>query len=312
MEGTGLGLAITKRLVELHGGHLGLESQQGLGSCFYFTLPCVATFETEDVRTSGSVLKTGETARILVVEDDLAAAHLLQSHLVAAGYSVVLCGQPERALEMAVDLQPSAVTMDIMMKPVNGWELLSNLKGDPRTARIPVIMVTVVDQPATGSLLGADEYIVKPVEKATLLGAVQRCLNLRGRIAPVRPILVVEDDASTREFIAELLSKHGYVVSLAPDGAEARVQVATSLPELVILDLILPEVSGFQLLSEWRVDPRTADLPVFVLTSKDLTTQEKDYIRANTGALFQKQEQWQEALIRQLQRAVPPVLTEKS
>ncbi|MFZ1113492.1 MAG: response regulator [Candidatus Acidiferrales bacterium] len=123
---------------------------------------------------------------------------------------------------------------------------------------------------------------------------------------------MVEDDASTREFIAELLSKHGYVVSLAPDGAEARVQVATSLPELVILDLILPEVSGFQLLSEWRVDPRTADLPVFVLTSKDLTTQEKDYIRANTGALFQKQEQWQEALIRQLQRAVPPVLTEKS
>jgi signal transduction histidine kinase/DNA-binding response OmpR family regulator len=312
VEGTGLGLAITKRLVELHGGHLGLESQQGLGSCFYFTLPRVPGFEAETVRTTGSVLKTGETAQILVVEDDLTAAHLLQSHLVAAGYSVVLCGQPERALEMAVDLQPSAVTLDIMMKPVNGWELLSNLKGDSRTARIPVIMVTVVDQPATGSLLGADEYIVKPVEKATLLGAVQRCLNLRGRIAPARPILVVEDDASTREFIAELLSKHGYVVGVAPDGAQARAQVATSLPELVILDLILPEVSGFQLLSEWRVDPRTADLPVFVLTSKDLTTQERDYIRANTGALFQKQEQWQEALIRQLQRAVPPVFTEKS
>jgi len=312
VEGTGLGLAITKRLVELHGGHLGLESQQGMGTCFYFTLPCVAGLEAEKVRTSGSVLRTSETARILVVEDDLTAAHLLQSHLVAAGYGVVLCGQPERALEMAIELRPSAVTVDIMMKPVNGWELLSSLKSDLRTAQIPVIVVTVVDQPATGSLLGADEYIVKPVEKATLVGAVQRCLNLRGRIAPTRPLLVVEDDASTREFIAELLSKHGYVVSVAPDGAEARAQVAASLPELVILDLILPDVSGFQLLAEWRVDPRTADLPVFVLTSKDLTTQEKDYIRANTGALFQKQEQWQEALIRQLQRAVPPVLTEKS
>lgn len=312
VEGTGLGLAITKRLVELHGGHLGLESQQSLGSCFYFTLPSVVGFEAEKVQTGGSVLKTGEIPRILVVEDDLTSAQLLESHLAAAGYGVVLCGQPERALEMATELQPSAVTMDIMMKPVNGWELLSRLKSDPRTAGIPVIMVTVVDQPATGSLLGADEYIVKPVEKATLLGAVQRCLNLRGRIAPVRPILVVEDDALTREFIAELLSKHGYVVSVAPDGANARAQVAESMPELVILDLILPEVSGFQLLAEWRVDPRTADLPVFVLTSKDLTTQEKDYIRANTGALFRKQEQWQEALIRQLQRAVPPVLMEKS
>ncbi|MGH9731171.1 MAG: response regulator [Candidatus Acidiferrales bacterium] len=312
VEGTGLGLAITKRLVELHGGHLGLESQQGLGSCFYFTLPSAPAFETEEIRPSGSTLKSVETARILVVEDDLAAAQLLQSHLAAAGYGVVLCGRPEQALEMAAELQPSAVTMDIMMKPVNGWELLSSLKSDPRTARVPVVMVTIVDQPATGSLLCADEFIVKPVEKAILLSAVQRCLNHRGRVGPARPILVVEDDTPTREFVAELLSKHGYVVSTAPDGAAARAQVAASLPELVVLDLILPEVSGFQLLAEWRLDSRTADLPVFVLTSKDLTAKEKDYIHANAGALFQKGEQWQDALLRQLQRAVAPVFTEKS
>lgn len=312
VEGTGLGLAITRRLVELHGGHLGLESQPGLGSCFYFTLPSVPAFEPAKAGTSGLALSTSGAARILVVEDDPAAAHLLQSHLAAAGYDVVLCGRPEQALEMAAELQPSAVTMDIMMKPTNGWELLSGLKSDPRTARIPVIMVTVIDQPATGSLLGADEFIVKPVEKAILLAAVERCLNHRGQTGPARPILVVEDDIATREFIAELLSKHGYVVSTAPDGAKARAQVATSLPELVLLDLILPEVNGFQLLAEWRVDPRTADLPVFVLTSKELTTKEKDYIHANTGALFQKQGQWQDALMRQLQRAVPPVLTEKS
>ncbi|MFI5126052.1 MAG: response regulator [Candidatus Acidiferrales bacterium] len=312
VEGTGLGLAITRRLVELHGGHLGLESQQGLGSCFYFTLPSAPAFEAEEIHPGSSALKTGETARILVVEDDRTAAQLLQSHLAAAGYGVVLCGRPEQALEMAAELQPSAVTMDIMMKPINGWNLLMSLKGDPRTARIPVIIVTVIDQPATGSLLGADEYIVKPVEKATLLAAVRRCLNYRGRIGPARPILVVEDDASTREFVAELLSKNGYIVSVAADGAKARAQVAESLPELVILDLILPDVSGFQLLAEWRVDSRTADLPVFVLTSKDLTTAESDYIRANAGALFRKQERWQDALISQLQRAVPPVLAEKS
>jgi PAS domain S-box-containing protein len=311
-EGTGLGLAITRRLVELHGGHLGLESQPGQGSCFYFTLPSVVAYATDEARDRSSGEMARESIRILVIEDDPAAAQLLQSHLASAGYDVVLCDHPQRALEMAAELQPSAVTLDILMKPVNGWEILPNLKSDPRTSKIPVIVVTVVDQPTTGALLGADEYVVKPVDKATLLAAVERCLNQRGRIGRARPILVVEDDTPTREFIAELLSKNGYLVGTAADGAEARAQVAAAVPELVILDLILPEVSGFQLLAEWRIESRTADLPIFVLTSKDLTLEERDYIRKNTGALFQKQERWQEALIRQLQRAVPPVLMEKS
>ena len=311
-EGTGLGLAITRRLVELHGGYLGLESKLGSGSCFYFTLPTVPTFEREEARKTEPGYNTGGSARILVIEDDPAAAQLLQSQLASSGYDVVLCDQRQRVVEMASEVAPDAITLDIMMKPANGWELLANLKGDPRTAKIPVIVVTIVDQPITGVLLGADEYIVKPVEKATLLAAVERCLSLRGKIGRDRPILVVEDDAPTREFIAEMLSKHGYIVSTATDGAKARAQVAASLPELVVLDLILPGVSGFQLLAEWRGNSRTADLPVFVLTSKDLTVEERDYLRANAGALFNKQERWQDGLIRQLQRAVPPVLTEKS
>ncbi len=311
-EGTGLGLAITRRLVELHGGYLGLESQPGSGSCFYFTLPTVPTFQKEEVRKTELGLNTGVSPRILVIEDDLAAAQLLQSQLVSSGYEVVLCDQRQRAVEAAAELRPDAITLDIMMKPVNGWELLSNLKSDPRTTRIPVIVVSVIDQPTTGALLGADEYVVKPVQKAMLLAAVERCLNLRGQIGRGRSILVVEDDEPTREFIAEMLSKHGYVVSIAADGAKARAAVAASLPELVILDLILPEVDGFQLLAEWRGNSRTNDVPVFVLTSKDLTLQERDYLRANAGAFFQKQERWQEALIRQLQRAVPPMLVEKS
>ena len=312
-EGTGLGLAITQRLVELHGGQLGLESQPGSGSCFYFTLPTATALQREDVRKTKTELSPSASLRILVVEADSAAAQLLQSQLISSGYDVVLCDKGQRAVEMAAELKPDAITLGIMMKPVNGWHLLSDLKSDVRTAKIPVIVVTVVDQLATGALLGADEYIVKPVEKATLLAAVERCLNLRGQIGRGRrPILIVEDDAPTREFIAEMLQKHGYVVSKAADGTEARDQVAASLPELVILDLILPKVSGFQLLAEWRGDSRTADLPVFVLTSKDLSREEKEYLRTNAGAFFCKQERWQDALIRQLQRAVPPVLAEKS
>ncbi len=307
-EGTGLGLAITQRLVDLHGGQLGLESELGSGSCFHFTLPsAVAMAPAEPPRSISSNVATSESVRILVVEDDSAAAQLLQSHLSSAGYVVEMCDRPEMAFEMAVRLQPSALTMDIIMKPVNGWELLSKLKGDPRTAQIPVIMVTIVDQPSTGALLGADEYIVKPVERAILLASVERCLNRSGRIHASRPILVVEDDAATREFVTELLSKHGFVVAAAPDGISARAEVAARMPKLVILDLILPDVNGFQLLAEWRLDPRTADLPVFVLTSKELTLDEKKYLRANAGALFQKHDLWQEALIKQLQRVVLPV-----
>ena len=135
VEGTGLGLAITQRLVELHGGQLGIESQPGSGSCFYFTLPRAITFETEDVRQVGAGFKTGESIRILVVEDNSAAAHLLQSHLTSAGYGVELCNQPQNVVERAAQLQPGAVTLDVIMTPINGWELLTNLKSDPRTAQ---------------------------------------------------------------------------------------------------------------------------------------------------------------------------------
>lgn len=311
-EGTGLGLAITKRLVELQGGNLGLESQPGQGSCFYFTLPLVPTLVPGESRPLELKSRSNESLRILVVEDDSAAAHVIQSHLSSAGYEPILCADPQRALELAAEMRPSAITLDIVMKPIGGWEILIKLKADPRISAIPVIIVSVVDQPGTGALLGADEYIVKRVDKRTLLSAIERCLNKRESMTSVRPILIVEDDIATSEFLTEFLCQRGYVVATASDGLEARASVAASLPELVILDLILPHVSGFQLLSEWRANSRTSELPVFVLTSKDLTLQEKDYLRTSAGVLFQKQEPWQDALIKQLLRAVPPMLAEKS
>jgi PAS domain S-box-containing protein len=310
-EGTGLGLAITERLVELHGGHLALESELGSGSCFHFTLPLAPRAEERESRTAGARNPPAGPARVLVLEDDPVAAHLLESHLVSSGYDVSVCTEPGRALEMAAELEPHAITLDIIMKPTSGWGLLLNLKSDPRTERIPVVVVSVVDQPATGALLGADEYIVKPVEKAALVAAVERCLVRQGCARQMRPILVVDDDAPTREFIAELLVKQGFVVGTASGAAEARARVASSLPELVILDLIMPEVSGLQLLSEWRQDARTADLPVFVLTSKDLTFEESEYLQKHSEALFRKHEPWQEALLKQLNRALAPAV-EKS
>jgi CheY-like chemotaxis protein len=184
------------------------------------------------------------------------------------------------------------------------------LKNDPRTSGIPVIVVTIVDQPGVGAVLGADEYLVKPVDKATLVRAVERCLRTRGQAMPARTILVVEDDASTREMIVELLTAYGYAVSTAADGEEAQASVAQSLPALIILDLMLPKVSGFELLSEWRSNPRTAELSVFVLTSKEPTKEEEKYLRTHAESLFLKQDSWREPLIKQLERVVTSTIVE--
>jgi signal transduction histidine kinase/DNA-binding response OmpR family regulator len=304
-EGTGLGLAITRSLVELHGGALDIESELGSGSCFFFTLPSVAPArEVETPELEAHAVRPLQ-ARILVVEDDPASADLLESQLSSEGYEVVVCNRCEDAVQMAIDLQPAVITLDIVMLPVNGWDILAKLKSEPRTAKIGVVVVTVVDQRSTGAVLGADEYVVKPVDKAILLAAVERCLDQKGKAAPNSPVLVVEDDAPTREFIADLLGQNGYAVKTAADGEQARKQVKSDAPGLVILDLMLPQVSGFRLIAEWRKDPATASLPIFVLTNKDLSQEEREYLNANTGALFAKHEEWGADLIREIHRIAP-------
>jgi signal transduction histidine kinase/DNA-binding response OmpR family regulator len=303
-EGTGLGLAITSRLVELHGSRLGIESQPGEGTSFYFSLPLMAITPEQPTVPSLPVPRARRAPRILVVEDNAATGQLIQSQLVSSGYETLKCDQPERATEMAAEHQPDAITLDLLMQPVHGLEVLLQLKNDARTLKIPVIVVTIVDQPGVGTALGADEYLIKPVDKATLLAAVERCLRSRGGAAPARTILVVEDDVSTLEMIVDLLRGYGYAVSTATDGKQARASVAQSLPELVILDLVLPKMSGFELLAEWRSNPRTAELSVFVLTSKDLTKEEERYIHAHAESLFKKQNSWREPLIKQLERVV--------
>src|SRR6201999_231324 len=120
------------------------------------------------------------------------------------------CGEPERAVEMVAEIQPAAVTLDLVMKPVTGWEILSRLKSDPRTENIPVIVVTVLDQKEAGAVLGADGFVAKPVDRTVLLETVERCLQHQGAKQGERPILVVEDDTATREFIMEALSRCGY------------------------------------------------------------------------------------------------------
>jgi DNA-binding response OmpR family regulator/anti-sigma regulatory factor (Ser/Thr protein kinase) len=301
-EGTGLGLAITQRLIELHGGELELESELGAGSCFYFSLP--AAIEPPRSREAKPPAKAAGPPIVLVIEDDRISAQLIQSQLSSAGYDVRVCDQPHDALEFAAQLQPIAITLDIVLKPRNGWEVLSQLKRDPRTAQIPLLVVSIVDQPAIGAMFGADEYLLKPVAKPALLAALERHVKSQEEVTSAKAILVVEDDPPTREFIVAILTAEGYEVVTASDGAQARARVSASLPELVILDLILPDINGFELLEEWRACDRTAHLRVFVLTSKDLSREDQDYIRDHAEALLHKEQRWQDVLLKQLERVV--------
>jgi CheY-like chemotaxis protein len=242
--------------------------------------------------------------QVLVIEDDLAAVQLIEAQLTSAGYQPVLCKDPARAVELAVQTRPAAITLDLLMKPTSGLDVLVRLKNDPRTRSIPVIVITIVEQPGIGALLGADEYLVKPVEKPVLLAAVRRCLGARQDPAASQPILVVEDDAPTREAILDLLRAERLPVVAARDGAEARQAVRAAPPALVLLDLMLPQVSGFELLAEWRAHPHTADMPVFVLTGKDLDAGEEAFLKAHTESLFRKQQPWGELLLGQLRRVI--------
>lgn len=304
VEGTGLGLAITQRLVEMQGGHLGVESKVGKGSCFFFYFPAVLAAETQCVQKRKQAEPVGEYPLVLAVEDDPVSLHLIQTQLAWAGYRVAVCENSQLAFQQAVDLQPAAITLDILMKPVSGWDVLSQLRADPRTHNIPVIVTSVVDQRGTGISLGAEEYLLKPIQRKPLLAAIERCFDRRGVGVPVRPILVVEDDVDTRELITEILSSQGFAVAAAADGVQARALVASTLPELVLLDLVLPKVSGFDLLAEWRADPRTSGMPVFVLSGKELTRQETAFLRHHSELLMRKQEPWQLTLVNQLRRVL--------
>ncbi|HEV8383271.1 MAG TPA: PAS domain S-box protein, partial [Candidatus Acidoferrales bacterium] len=305
-EGTGLGLAITQRLVEMQGGKLGVESEVGTGSCFFFTFPALVPREAAAPAQKVVARASEYPPHVLVIEDDPVSAQLIESQLTWAGYRVSICEESQRAFQKAVDLRPSAITLDILMKPVSGWEVLTQLRGDPRTQDIPVIVTSVVDQRGTGITLGADEYLLKPVEKKPLLAAIERCFDRRGASMPARPILVVEDDSSTRQLLTEMLSTNGYAVAGASDGMQARSFVASTLPELVLLDLVLPKLSGFELLAEWRAEPRTSEMPVFVLSGKDLTREERAYLRQHSELLMSKREPWQLTLVSQLRHVLNP------
>jgi CheY-like chemotaxis protein len=255
-----------------------------------------------DDDSSAPMVLARDRPLVLVVDDEAAARELLASWLEPEGYQLLMAGSSAEALAKAAEHVPDAITLNMLMPGKGGWETLYELKKTPVTAGIPVIVVTVVDDPKVGLALGAAEYLVKPVDKEVLLESVRRFVG-PGSNGPAK-VLVVDDEAGTRELLKEMLESDGYIPVLAANGKEALEALSRISVSAMLLDLIMPEMDGFELLLRMKEDPGLRNIPVLVLTAKDLTDNEIEMLRHETIGLFQKGHEWKKKLLADLRRAV--------
>lgn len=283
--GTGLGLTISRRFCELMGGSLEATSTIGEGSAFTVRLPLAGPLcepnhgpdVTEEDDIPGRRL-------VLVVDDDPVVVDLVRRHLASASCRVLWARNGIDALEIARTQRPDVITLDVLMPGQNGWSTLAQLRSDEQLADIPVVMMSVLeDDHSFGISLGASDYLTKPVNRDTLLHTVGKHLPDIGK-----EVLVVDDTESARDIAARLLTDAGYTVRQAEDGAQALAAVRERAPDLVVLDLMMPNVDGFDVVAQMSADEELRDIPLVVLTAMELSEEDHERIRDGVKAIAAK------------------------
>jgi len=288
--GTGLGLVISRRFCQMMGGDITVRSERGKGSTFIVTLPSnvkesAAPAEAADsAPASRSHAPRPDASTVLVIDDDPAVHDLMRRSLEKDGFRVEVAADGKTGLELAKQLKPVVITLDVMMPRMDGWSVLTTLKADPATASIPVIMLTIVDDKQMGFALGAADYFTKPIDFQRL----HQVLDQFRKPANHQPVLVVEDDPQTREMLRRTLEKEGWQVAEAPNGRVGLEQLDGVTPALILLDLMMPELDGFEFMEALRQRLDGTRVPVIVITAKDLTEEDRRRLNGGVERIIQK------------------------
>lgn len=312
--GTGLGLAITKQFINMMGGDISVESVYGQGTTFSLIIPQVVqsvnvkgkpffapNLSSKDEPAITNHLLTHQSSRqtILVIDDDDDAREILRRSLNEAGYDVVCAASGEQGLALAGELLPDAITLDVMMPQMDGWSVLRQLKEMPVVSEIPVILLSIVDDRPMGHSLGAADYLTKPIDRKRLLSVLET--HLADQVSPT--ILVVEDDVNAREIMGRFLQRQDWTVELASNGREALQYLDEHLPNLIVLDLMMPEIDGFEFIQMLRQSSDWQDIPVIVVTAKALTASDQQQLEG-VARVYQKADLNRQELLSELQAMV--------
>lgn len=295
-EGTGLGLALTRRLVELHGGQIFVESRENKGSTFTFILPpgeeavapvpfCNADFGEPAEQFPE---RSGSAPLITVVEDDRATRELLTVYLAESGYQVSTVGTGDEALARIRKARPFAVILDVMLPGKDGWQILQEMKSDPELKDIPVIMASMVDNQELGFALGATDYLMKPINRTCLIRKLDQLTTANKRHRKPATILCIDDHPDVLELLSGILEPAGYAVLLADSGKAGIEKAIIYRPDLIILDLMMPDLDGFEVAQALKSNTATADIPICILTAKEVTVEERIELAGKIESVMQK------------------------
>ena len=317
--GSGLGLAITRHFCQMMGGDVSVESEPGKGSTFTIKVPAVVISSRAGKHDTAMISKDTRVTEappgastILVIDDDPTVHDLMRRFLTKEGFRVAIAPGGKEGIEMAKELKPDLITLDVLMAEMDGWSVLTALKADPAIADIPVIILTMFDDKEMGFALGASDYMTKPINRDRLVNVLRR--HHHGGHQPCQ-VLVVEDEPSIRQMVRRVLEKEGWTVREAENGRAGLQAVAESKPAVILLDLMMPVMNGFDFVRELRKNKDWQEIPVVILTAKDLTVEDRQQLKGNVERVLQKGDYNREQLLGEVralvkQRAQPETPTQ--
>ncbi len=302
--GTGLGLAICRRLCVIMGGRIDVDSTPNVGTTFTVKLPAWAEDSPADRESTalpegvseGVQAVAGRNDTVLVIDDDPTVLDVMRRMLAKEGFDVVTASGGLEGLRLAREVHPSVITLDVLMPEFDGWSVLREAKSDPQLAAIPIIMATIVDEKRKGFALGASDYLGKPLDRKQLSRVLDKYRNGRSHLR----VLIVEDDETTRQHMARAMTGEDWTVVEAENGRIGLERLAEASPDLILLDLMMPEMDGFEFLAELRNKPDLREIPVVVVTAAELTAEDHRRLNGGVERVLQKSSFDREALLNEL------------